>query len=59
MQIDNVTARVGQYITPRQLRDFINLLPEDGLDEPILLHVDGGCAESDDADFRNGVLNLY
>lgn len=50
---------IGELVTPRQLRDFINQISEEALDRPIMLFVDGGCAETNDVDFRNGHLNLY
>jgi len=50
---------IGEMITPRQLRDFINQMPEAALDRPMFLINDGESTESVDADFRNGVLNLF
>lgn len=49
---------IGELVTLRQLRDFINQLPVAALDSTIVLAVDGGYAETTTADFRNGVLNL-
>lgn len=59
VEIRHRVKGIDGNITPRQLRDFINQMPEAALDRSMLLFVDGGCAEAMDADFRNGVLNLF
>lgn len=45
-------------LTPRRMREFIETLSEEQLDQPIVMHVDGGCAEAEDAEAGDGVINL-
>lgn len=49
----------GNALTARELRDFINTLPEQDLDAPISMEVDGGSAFADAARLADGELSLY
>jgi hypothetical protein len=45
-------------LTPRRMRDFIDTLTEEQLDQPYVMHVDGGCAMPDAAGIGDGVIDL-
>jgi hypothetical protein len=45
-------------LTPRRMRDFIATLTEEQLDQPFVMHVDGGKAVPEDAEIGNGVIDL-